>query len=95
MDLCCKYYKQRYRQARVRQHGEVCDQLWSRLELISQNKAHIEYFREIAEILANEAKDLLTGTSTIAGMFEGPTKYFLDGKQMFFMILDCERKQNC
>ena len=86
---------QRYRQARVRQHSEVCDQLWSRLELISQNKAHIEYFREIAEILANEAKDLLTGTSTIAGMFEGPTKYFLDGKQMFLMILECECKQNC
>ena len=52
----------------MRQHGEVCDQLWSRLELISQNKAHIEYFREIAEILSNEAKDLLTGASTIAGM---------------------------
>lgn len=59
----------------MRQHGEVCDQLWSRLELISQNKAHIEYFREIAEILANEAKELLTGTSTIAGMTANNRKY--------------------
>lgn len=58
---------QRHKQARLRQHGEICDQLWSRLEVIAVNHARVEFFREIAAILASEAKDLLKGSLHIAG----------------------------
>lgn len=52
----------------MRLHGELSDQLWTRIEVISENHARLEYFRELVEILANEAKDLLSGASSVAGM---------------------------
>ncbi|XP_067940386.1 myosin-2 heavy chain-like [Watersipora subatra] len=60
----------RHKQSKGRQHAEVCGQIWTRLEAISLNNAHVEFFREIAEILAKEAKDLLTGNGFVAGSYD-------------------------
>ena len=58
---------QRHKQTKGRLHADICDQLWTRLEYISEHNAHVEFFRSIAEILAKEAKELLTGEGFVAG----------------------------
>ena len=62
--------RQRYQQTKSRLQSELQEQLISKMELLDEEYAALQYARQRNELLTIEAKEILEGSTFVAGSFD-------------------------